>query len=992
VGHPLARGPGLALAALVLLLLLAPAPAGAHALTGAVSALLQERAAPAHPAAPTPAFNTPPPGPFDWATFHGADNRSGFTPVHGPGGPTDVWTPVTVSSLPVRAGPVVNSTAIFVSDIVGNVRALSRANGSTLWTATIWSNPTTPTLAGGLLYFGCSNGEIYALNSSTGRTVWTSHLGTAIIQGSLDVANELLVTTGGGALEALNDSTGASLWSLPLGAPGAGAPAEENGTVYAVDTSGRVLAATLAGAPVWSAALNRTPVDTALAAAGPALYVASTDGNVSALDANNGSLRWSFSTAGYPGGGSIDAPVASDGHVVDWISYNGGIFSVNASNGSLRWVSNGSVPGSSGYPLLSAPALTPNGLYLIDGSETLDDVSPSTGAIIWSYPYGGLTVFSSPAVVADGLVIGTDDGVVDYFGSPTSLENWPVSGLTVSPNGTPLANITVELLSRITLSAANGSFTLYAPNGSYLLLASGETTELTRLPITVTGPLLGLRVVLRPLTLYVISGRLIDGDSALPVAGGQVVLTGSGGYQVNTTSGPDGGFLLSAPNGSVFLTVGGLVNFAGVSERFPVQGAPITGLVVELAPLALAVTLYPGSYAVPILFGAVGAGALVAWLAEVSRRRREQGLSGRLLSPFGRYVLMRVGLIPVQLFSLLALLFVFGTFLPNIAITKPPAVDWYHTLSTFFDGLGYFAYSMVSGNWGYASYGHLSEPVAQYIAWWLPYSIELMVFALGLSAVLGYLIGLRAGWRSEGLFDYGTRFASLLGLLLPSFLVILVVLGGLYGSFSNYFGDTPYGILPNLHWYDAHGGNPPGWIGLGSNTLPTGFPLIDSAYHGDWPFFDLVLAKTLFQAALIALVYVAIFLRYARHAAAEHAQALSVVAARSRGVPEHRLLWYHTGRRALPEFVLLFAITLPVYIGTQAVAEALFSDTGIGTVLLTEMTQVASSGFGISHGVAPSGNLYQVAILFLFLAVLFGNLLADITARYLDPRLLSEGR
>lgn len=993
MGHPLAGGPRLALAAAVLvLLLLLPGSVLARAGPPSVHGRTATVPAPERPAAPAPAFTAPPPDSSDWSTYHGANNRSGFTALRGPSSPTDAWPPVTASSLPIRAGPVVNATAIFVVDIVGSVRALDRLNGTTLWTATVWSNPTTPTLAGGLLFLGCSNGEVYALNASTGRTIWTHTFAAAVLQGTDDVAGELLVATGDGELAALNDSTGALDWSLPIGGPAAGAPAESNGTVFAVSTAGRVLAATLTGTPRWAVNLSRTPVDTAVSVARSSLFVASTDGNVTALATGNGSVEWSFATGPYTGGGSIDASVATDGSVVDWASYNGGIFSVDASNGTLRWVSNGSSPGSSGYPLLSAPVLTPYGLYVIDGTISLDDLNPRTGALAWSYPYGGLTVFSSPAVIANGLVIGTDDGIVDYFGSPSSLQSWPVSGFTLSPNGTPLAGITVELLSRETRSSANGSFTLYAPNGSYLLLASGPTTALTRLPIVVAGPLVGLQVIIRPLTVYAVSGRLIDAGSGLPVGGGQVMLTGSQGYFVTVTTGADGRFLLSAPNGSAYLTVGGLANFAGADQRLTVSGAPVTGIVVELAPLALGVTPYPSGYAIWILLGAVGTGAFVAWLAEVSRRRRERGLSGRILSAFGRYVVMRAGLIPVQLFSLLTLLYVFGTFLPHLAVAKVPSSQYWSTVQSFFNGLFYFAYSMVSGNWGFASYGHNGQAVSQFIAWWLPYSIELMLFALTISALLGYTIGLRAGWRSEGVFDYGTRFASLLGLLLPSFLVILLVLGAVYSRFGSTFGDTPYGILPNLHWYDSHGGSPPSWIGQGANTMPTGFPLVDSAVHGDWPFFDVVLAKTLLQASLIALVYTAIFLRYARHAAAEHARALSVVAARSRGVPEHRLLWYHTGRRALPEFILLFAITLPVYIGTQAVAEALFSDTGIGNVLLTEMTQVASSGFGIGHGAAPAGNLYQVTILLLFLAVLGGNLIADVTARYLDPRLLSEGR
>jgi peptide/nickel transport system permease protein len=177
-------------------------------------------------------------------------------------------------------------------------------------------------------------------------------------------------------------------------------------------------------------------------------------------------------------------------------------------------------------------------------------------------------------------------------------------------------------------------------------------------------------------------------------------------------------------------------------------------------------------------------------------------------------------------------------------------------------------------------------------------------------------------------------------------------------------------------------------VGPALNTAPTGFPLLDGALHGDWPFEAITLAKTLLQAALIALVYVAIFLRFARHTVAEATREPFVTSARARGVSESRLLWAHTGRRVLPLFVLLLGLTIPIFIGTQALVEAMFNDPGLGTLLLAEMTNAGQSGFGYANlnDVHP-GNIYEVAIFFTALTVLLVSLGADIVARLLDPRL-----
>jgi ABC-type dipeptide/oligopeptide/nickel transport system permease component len=95
----------------------------------------------------------------------------------------------------------------------------------------------------------------------------------------------------------------------------------------------------------------------------------------------------------------------------------------------------------------------------------------------------------------------------------------------------------------------------------------------------------------------------------------------------------------------------------------------------------------------------------------------------------------------------------------------------------------------------------------------------------------------------------------------------------------------------------------------------------------------------------------------------------------------------------LPVYVLIFGITLPLYIGTQALTETLFDDPGVGRVLIAEFTQFRSTGFGISVAQSgTSGNLYQVTIFLLLLLVLTSSLLADILAHYLDPRLAQDPR
>ncbi|HKS59835.1 MAG TPA: ABC transporter permease subunit, partial [Thermoplasmata archaeon] len=489
-------------------------------------------------------------------------------------------------------------------------------------------------------------------------------------------------------------------------------------------------------------------------------------------------------------------------------------------------------------------------------------------------------------------------------------------------------------------------------------------------------------IALQPLTLFPVSGRVVDASSGAGIVGAQVELFGRQAFATSTTSGPGGAFTLSAPNGTNYMTVGGLDAYNGTSVSVPVAGPNTPFVTVSLAPLALgeAPSGREADILLPLL--ALGTAAAVAGAWMVRRRRVAQGLPPAILSSFGRFVAMRALLIPVQSLFLLTVLYLVGTVLVGVSHGAAPSSYW--------DGYWVFLRRIFGLDWGEASFGNLRQPATQLIAWWFGDSLELALLAIPLSILIAYPLGLLAGWRREGAFDYSARTLSLAGLIFPSFLVMLVILTSLYDPFRHFFGDDTYGTLPSIFWFQAHGGTPH-WIGIAGNTEPTTLPLVDGLLHQDMPFVTLVLAKALLQAAAIAVVYVSVFLRYARHAIAESAREGHVVAARARGVPERTILWRHLGVRIWPVYLLVLGITLPVYVGTQALVEALSNDTGLGALLLSEVTRIYATGFGF--GSAPSsGNFYQVAIFLLLLTVLIANLASDVLARYLDPRLLREER
>ncbi|MGD0249335.1 MAG: ABC transporter permease subunit [Thermoplasmata archaeon] len=343
-------------------------------------------------------------------------------------------------------------------------------------------------------------------------------------------------------------------------------------------------------------------------------------------------------------------------------------------------------------------------------------------------------------------------------------------------------------------------------------------------------------------------------------------------------------------------------------------------------------------------------------------------------SAFWVFAIRRASLIPVQL--------VFILFILYAVLNLPAAYEHGATGGTlgyfrgFTEGFYYFVLNNFAGNWSSPVYGPRFEIYtswAQYFAAYVPPSIQVSLFALPMAAGLAYPVSLMAGWSRRPGSDAPARYLTLLGALLPVFVVGIWVANALFFPFEHIFdGDIPtLGLLPSIGWFVLHGGYP-NWIVGQAVTQPTGFPLIDVAIHHAWAIGEIVLVKTLIQALIVAVAYVAIFFRHASSVVRSVREEPYIVGARSRGISERTLLWRHAAKRLTPSFFLIFALTIPEFLGILFAVEAAFLD---------------QSGFGVLY-FRNLGNLPMVeAIVFLVaVVVLVWTFIVDLIAIRLDPR------
>jgi peptide/nickel transport system permease protein len=938
-------------------------------------------------------------------TYLGAENRSGYSSTNGPSNDSVLWFRAdSPSQVPIRSSQLVNASRVYVSDTFGHIYALNRLmNGSTIWTQNVGSTPTTADLSASGLIMGESDGVVTALDPNSGAFLWNTTIGGPVFSG-IAVANSTIVVTAGVSVVGLNLSNGQLQWRIALSSPTTGPVAIENGRVFVTGSSGTVWALSLSGSVLWTRSLG-APVGVAPTVAFGAVVIADGRTNVTALDQRTGAVLWQWNGPAQGARGGFNAtPAIGNGRV--FVQTNlAQVWAISITNGTTLWRHDLSAY-YTGNTVFVSPVVTPTGLYVVASAYAVLELSPSTGAPLWPHP-DLLTgfAFSSPAVDRGDLFLTTSLGEIRALGPPPVIVNYPVQGRVINTTGAPVAGVAVQAGAMTVFTDTSGQFALQLSNGSYVLTASIVGYAPSQMTISVQGPLAGIQLTIRPVFFYPLTGVVEDSRSGHRLVGVFVTVSGPYGTSASAQTLANGSFSMRAPEGADLLVLSDPPNYHSSFQSLRVAGGAVLGLVLTLDPVGLTTgSSRPNLLVVSLPILALMAALLVYAGYYRIRRRTELGLPSTVLSSLARFVLMRLILIPAQVVAILLVLYVFGTFLPAAALGTNlcaltsgacSSCSWSNLLciaNAFGQGFGRFVFDLFTGAWGTAVYSNFSAPAAQFLVWWLPDSLELAVVALLLSAVIAYPIGLLAGWRRERTFDTSVRLSSLVGLLLPSFLLAVIILGVSTLGFNATFGDIPFGTLPTLQWFQTHGGIP-SWVGVGYTTGPTSFPLVDGFLHRAWAFEAVVAAKTLIQAAAVAVIYVAIFLRYARHAAAEAAAEPNVIASKARGVSDPEILWRHLGRRIRPLYLLIFGLTLPMYIGTQALVEAVPNANGVGTLFLAEITNFSRSGFGVHSqpgGTVLIGNFYQVLIFLLLVLVLLGNLLTDILARYYDPRLIQR--
>jgi peptide/nickel transport system permease protein len=242
---------------------------------------------------------------------------------------------------------------------------------------------------------------------------------------------------------------------------------------------------------------------------------------------------------------------------------------------------------------------------------------------------------------------------------------------------------------------------------------------------------------------------------------------------------------------------------------------------------------------------------------------------------------------------------------------------------------GEFGYSLQSG-----------QQISEILALRMPATLELVLSALILSTLLALTLGLFAGAKKGGIADKLSRVLGVIGIAIPDFFIGLVLL--------------------NIFAFRVE------WLPTGNRVAPGQVTLWDR------------LPNLILPVATLTIAMLAVLIRYTRNSVLDTLNRDFVKTARSKGVPEWRVLYSHVFRNSLGPVMVLLAFRLPLLVGGSILVETVFQWPGIGTTIIAAVT-------------ASDYPVIMVISMIIAMVILVASFLVDVIKSILDPRVRLGG-
>ena len=323
---------------------------------------------------------------------------------------------------------------MFVGSGDSTLYALDRASGKVIWQfAAGGPVHSSPAVARGLVIAATLAGRIFAVSESSGALRWSIQTGATLpknvspagdwdffVSSPVVVGQTIVIGAGDGNVYALDLTTGKEQWRVKTGGKVRATPSVKDGTVVVGGWDGRVYAIELATSKTrWvhrtvgdtldlkREGYDRRAIQSTAAIADGNVFFGSRDDGFYAVDFATGERKWRSS---HRTSWVVGSPAVRDGKAYVGSSDGHFIHAMEVASGRELWRT------AVGSNVLSSPVLTGDLLVVGTGNTgsgrgELLALDAASGTVRWRLPLGD-AVWSSPVVAGSEIYIGCDDGGV----------------------------------------------------------------------------------------------------------------------------------------------------------------------------------------------------------------------------------------------------------------------------------------------------------------------------------------------------------------------------------------------------------------------------------------------------------------------------------------------------------------------------------------------------------------------------------------------------
>jgi outer membrane protein assembly factor BamB len=317
---------------------------------------------------------------------------------------------------PLEFPPVIHAHELYFMDDNADVKAVNTSTGKVIWSHSIGklsaASPVldlktkmlyVPTLSDDSTTPG--DGQFVAMSMKTGKIVWSRPLPSGSESSPLVADGNVYFGDTGGTVYALNAKTGKITWSYQAAGAVKGGLALSDGLVYFGDYASDIYALSAkTGKVAWDVSTGGGAFGfesgtfyTTPAVAFGRVYLGNTNGFVYSLDAKTGELAWRVDTGAYVYSSAAVGDIPHLGPTVYVGSYNGEFYALNAQTGAIRWQHEDAHDDR----ISGSPTIVNNVVYYSDLDDNLTTgLNTVTGKTVFTFNQGAF----SPVVATPGAI------------------------------------------------------------------------------------------------------------------------------------------------------------------------------------------------------------------------------------------------------------------------------------------------------------------------------------------------------------------------------------------------------------------------------------------------------------------------------------------------------------------------------------------------------------------------------------------------------------